>query len=421
MILGQQFPSFPFPEVAVKIGVSLAAGLLVGLERQWAQKEVGVRTFAITSLIGTLSALVGTELVVASLFGVLLLVTFLNVQSGLKDGSLELTTSAAMLAVLIIGALVGQGHYFTAATSSILMTMLLTWKLELSKFAGALHPEELRSAVLLGLLSFVIYPLLPDRFIDPWELLNPRQAWITVLIIAGIGFLNYVLLRLYGAKGMFYAALLGGLVNSTATAVELSVLFAGIGSVFVGTVVALIMVTNISMFVRNLVLLAIFAKGAVPTALPPIAAMIVAALLMAWLGRNSKGPVTQQLKLTSPVSLRRVVKFGLLFIGLSAVGTLAQRFLGDFGFLVVSVLGGLVSSASTTATAAALVAAGKISPEIGGMATVLTSIASSLVDLPLVYQQVRQKRLVYRLAGATAVISAFGLAVLFAAHWIQLR
>ena len=43
--------------------------------------------------------------------------------------------------------------------------MLLAWKVELEKFAGALRPEEIRSAVLLGLLSVVIYPLLPDQFV----------------------------------------------------------------------------------------------------------------------------------------------------------------------------------------------------------------------------------------------------------------
>jgi hypothetical protein len=30
---------------------------------------------------------------------------------------------------------------------------------------------EIRSAILLGLLSFVVFPLLPDRFVDPWSFL----------------------------------------------------------------------------------------------------------------------------------------------------------------------------------------------------------------------------------------------------------
>ena len=41
------------------------------------------------------------------------------------------------------------------------MTMLLAWKTELSRFAGGLQPSEIRSAVLLGLIGFVIYPVCP--------------------------------------------------------------------------------------------------------------------------------------------------------------------------------------------------------------------------------------------------------------------
>ena len=70
--------------------------------------------------------------------------------------------------------------------------------------------EEVRGAVLLGLIGFVIYPVLPNRFVDPWNLLNPREAWLTVMLIASIGFLNYVLLRLYSARGLYYTAVFGG-------------------------------------------------------------------------------------------------------------------------------------------------------------------------------------------------------------------
>lgn len=76
--------------------------------------------------------------------------------------------------------------------------------------------------------------------------------------------------------------------------------------------------------------------------------------------------------------------FAVLFFLLACAGTLGQRFLGAWGFLVVSVLGGLVSSVSTTATSAALAVAGKVGPEVAGFATVLTSMVSAVVKRPLV-------------------------------------
>jgi uncharacterized membrane protein (DUF4010 family) len=73
--------------------------------------------------------------------------------------------------------------------------------------------------VLLGLLGLVVYPILPDRFVDRWELVDPRQTWITVIVIAGIGFVNYVLLKVYGTRGVYMSGFLGGFVNSSAGAV----------------------------------------------------------------------------------------------------------------------------------------------------------------------------------------------------------
>lgn len=87
------------------------------------------------------------------------------------------------------------------------MTMLLAWKTELSRFAGGLQPSEIRSAVLLGLIGFVIYPVLPNRYVDPWKLFNPSDAWISVIAIAGIGFVNYVFLRIYSTRGLYLSAL----------------------------------------------------------------------------------------------------------------------------------------------------------------------------------------------------------------------
>jgi uncharacterized membrane protein (DUF4010 family) len=399
---------FPYKDIAAKVAVAMAAGLLVGLEREWAQKEVGVRTFAITALLGALSSLVSPLLVMGALVGVFLVVVFLNLQTLLKDRSLELTTSISLIAVLILGALAGEGHYFTAATASVLMTMLLAWKVELSRFADQLKTEEIRGAVLLGLLSFVIYPLLPDRFVDPWALVNPRQAWVIVVVIAGIGFVNYVLLRLYSTRGLYYAALLGGLVNSTAAAAELSAAFAGQGQL-VSEATAVLLLTNVAMFLRNLVILAIFARFAVVSAAPALVVMALASALLSMVRPRRADAPENLMRLSSPVSLPRVLKFAALFLLISVIGTLAQRRFGGLGFMVVSVLGGLVSSASTTASAAALASSGAISPLSAGIATVLTSMSSALVNLPLVYQQTRQARLTSSFAHRTIGIIVVGL------------
>lgn len=413
-----------YQALAYQAALATGIGLLVGLEREWAQKEIGVRTFALTGLLGLITFLIAPSFTLAGLAGVLLLMIFLNLQSLAKDQSLELTTALTLLVVYFLGAMVGKGSedtkwYFISATSGIVVMMLLAWKLELRKFAGALRPEEIRSAVLLGLLSVVIAPLLKDAPIDPYNLFNPHRFWMTVVIIAGIGFLNYVLLRLYSDRGLYYAAVLGGLVNSTAAVAELAGQLRQ-RAIPTAKAVSILLLTNMSMFVRNGVILGIFAPVAVSHAAPSLAAMAIATAIIARL-KSDATDITpaEPLKLTSPVSLVRVAKFGVLFLILGVSGTLAQRWLGSVGFLAVSIAGGLVSSASTTATAAELVREGQIDPGTAAIAAILTSLASAVVNMPLVQQQTKNQELTRRLTIATVIIIAVGLVAMGVSEWLQ--
>src|SRR5690242_244027 len=365
-------------DTALKLAIALAIGLLVGLEREWSHKDVGVRTFAITALLGTLTSLVSMQLALLCLVGVFILIAYMNGRSLLVDRSLEMTTSVALIVTFVLGVLVGLGHLFTPIACAIVMTALLAWKTELQRFAGDLTPQEVRSAVLLGLIGFVIYPLLPNRFIDSWHLFNPRQSWIIVVVVSGLGFLNYVLLRLYSHRGLYYTAALGGLVNSTATVAELSrALPRGQAS---SMAVALVLLTSVAMFIRNLAILAIFMPAAVSIAIWPLAAMAIGAAYFAWRKRDEGTAPVSPLHMSSPVSLRYVLSLAGIFVIMEVLGTIAARYLGKYGFLTLSLLGGTVSSASTTAAAATMAIHGKLSPDVAGVATVFASIASALVN-----------------------------------------
>jgi uncharacterized membrane protein YhiD involved in acid resistance len=70
----------PF-EVAVKIAIAPGVGPLVGLEREWSQKDVGVRTFSIVALLGCLSILASSQMAAICLGGMVILAAFLNGRS----------------------------------------------------------------------------------------------------------------------------------------------------------------------------------------------------------------------------------------------------------------------------------------------------------------------------------------------------
>ena len=404
---------FPAMEIAVKTAVALALGLLVGLEREWSNKDIGARTFAMTALLGLLGALLGTPLLLLSGVAVLILIVFANLRGLQAARKLEATTSVALVIIFLLGVFVGQGHLFTPVACSILVAMLLSLKPQLRAFAGGLSQQEVRSALLLGLLGFVIWPLLPDRFVDPWQLIQPREDWITVVVVACLGFLNYVLLRIYGSKGIYLTAIFGGLVNSTATVAELVSTLSG--SDLVGLTVPVVLLTSVSMFLRNFIILAIFAPGAIRTAAIPLVAMSLVAAYWVYRDRHRATDIEKEVNIDvgSPVSLRKVASFALLFLILQIVATLGQRWLGNAGFQIVSVLGGLFSSASTTAAAANMAMHGHVAQSQAGIAVILTSISSALINLPLVQRQAKLRSQLRELVLSSALQAIVGIAILF--------
>jgi uncharacterized membrane protein (DUF4010 family) len=399
---------FPATPIALKMAVAIGIGMLAGMEREWSNKDVGIRTFAIVALLGMLASLISQSIAITSLVGVLLLVAVMNTRSILADRSLEITTSAALILNYLLGVLVGLGHIFTPVAGAIVMTMLLAWKTELSRFAGGLQPSEIRSAVLLGLIGFVIYPVLPNRYVDPWQLFNPSDAWLSVIAIAGIGFVNYVFLRMYSTRGLYLGALFGGLVNSSATIAELGARLRQTG--MAARASALCLLTTIAMFARNLILATIFSPRSLSGTLVPLLAMTLVAGYWVWRDHRIEESLPGTLTLTSPISLPKVIWFGTLFIAIQIIGALLTKSFGSYGMLATGVFGGLVSSASTTAAAATMAMHGKISASLAGSATVLTSLTSAVVNLPIVWRTTRDKTVIRKLSIRMATVIGTGIA-----------
>jgi uncharacterized membrane protein (DUF4010 family) len=410
---------WPYLPTLARLALALAIGLFVGIERERRRKEAGLRTFAFASVIGCVGGLLGTQFAMMALGLLAVLVVLLNIHTIREGEGAEITTSAALLLVGFIGVLVGQGHKFTPTALGVITAALLTWKKPLAGFSHALTDAELRSAVLLAIIAFVIYPILPQGSVDPWRLVDPRSAWVTVILIAALGFTNYILLKLYGLRGFELAGFLGGLVNSTVTVTELARRVSESGGTLGNIAYRGIVLATGAMLIRNGLILGLLAPMALRSATVPLLLMLLALLPILLVSRRTpitvEGEAPSLPGVESPFSLKSALRFGIIFLALRVAGTMAQRALGNAGFYAVSATGGVVSSASAVASAANLASSGTLSAQVAASGAILASLTSIVVNLPIAGRVARDRLLFRRMLlmmTAISVAGAAGLAVL---------
>ena len=407
-----------------RLGLALTLGLFVGLEREWRGKEAGLRTFSFASILGCIGGMIGPEYSLMSNALVGVLIIFLNIHTLRTSGGLELTTSAALLVTGASGVLCGEGRIITPAAVAVLSAGLLAWKERLALFSHNLTAQELRGAILLSILTFVIYPLLPTQPVDPWGLVSPQAAWATVILIAAIGFVNYLLWKIFGRNGIELTGFLGGLVNSTVAVNEIATRLREMGPSVEEISYCGVLLATAAMACRNAVLLAFLAPPVFAHTLLPLVLILSSSAGLVRLShfrsrRKEREASPPPLPLDSPFSLFSALKFGMIFFVLQIIANLAQGVLGQAGFYAISIVGGLVSSASAVASAAALMSAGKISPATGAIGAILASLASALINVGLVARYGRSPSVSRRLFGAWCLSAVLGVggAALHTAFW----
>lgn len=313
-------PDSPFGQLFPFL-VSLALGLMIGLERERNPRaKAGLRTFALTALLGTLAAMlseqVGSPWLLVVGFG-LVGATIVTAYLGETAPEVEpgTTTEAALLVCYALGALVWHGERELAIMLAIVTTVLLYFKPEMQGIARRLTRRDLVSMLQFAVLTFVILPILPDRDFGPFNAFNPHQTWLMVVLISGIGLAGYVALRLFGERyGTLLLGFLGGLVSSTAT----TLVYARHGRAnpemapIAGTVIVL---ANLVVLARLAVLALAVAPSTLPMLAPVLAGGFVLGLALTALTWRRQA-AARELPLPetgNPTELRTAIGFGLLY------------------------------------------------------------------------------------------------------------
>jgi uncharacterized membrane protein (DUF4010 family) len=351
------------PEVVERfrrLGVALAIGLLIGIERGWKDREgpegartAGVRTFSLIGLLGGVVSLIAAEL-----GGVVLALAFLGAAGGMtvfeihharRVKTSDATTLIAAMLVFGLGAMAGLGYFHAAAAAAVAAALILALKESLHGWLERITFEELRAGLALAAMTVIVLPLLPSAPVDPWGAVSLRAVWLLTVLIAAISFIGYAAIRIAGPeRGPLVAGLAGGLVSSTATVLSFARMAKrrrrGAPPLIAGGVIA-----NAVMFARvGLVAGVLRPELAAPLAAGLAPAAIASAVAAAWLIRRPLEPDTPEingggavLSLKNPLAIGTALTFGLLLAAVTLAAAALEAWIGARGVYVLAAVSGL--------------------------------------------------------------------------------
>jgi len=372
------------------LGIAVGLGLLVGLQREHAESRMaGIRTFTLVTLFGVLSgalgAVHGAWVPAAGLLAVAAFFVTANLAyaEATEGADMGLTTEFAGLVMYGVGVALAAEMTAAAVVVGGLVAVLLEAKERLHGLVEALTDRDVRVLFQFVLVALVVLPVLPNRDFGPFEVLNPFEIWVMVVLIVGISVGAWAAYRILGRRrGLALTGLLGGLISSTATTVSYA-REAREGHPAPAAAFVVIMASAI-VFIRVLVEVAVVVPGSWTAVAPSMGIMLGTLLLMGWLqwrkvGQGGDGEaVSEGLHREAPSELPAAVAFGLLYALVLLAVAAAREYLGESGLYAVAFLSGLTDMDAITLSTAQLVRAGSLEVEtawrailIGGMSNIL--------------------------------------------------
>jgi uncharacterized membrane protein (DUF4010 family) len=379
------------PELALlfqRFGIALGLGLMIGVERERGAKDAfaGIRTFPLITLMGCAAAMLNDHFAPWSFpFTFVILAAFV-LASYIFTGSAGepgLTTEISSLLGFLYGALVWWEMTELAAALAVVTVLLLATKQPLERLSQRIGPQDLAAALQFGVITLIVLPILPDQTYGPLEVINPREIWKMVVLIAGINLVGYALIKVLGSQqGIGLAGLLGGLASSTAVTLGFSRHSREDPRLAPELALGIVLACAI-MFVR--VLAAVFAiNPAVGRVLvTPIASAGGAGLAgcaYLWLSQRRKARQAghETVEASNPFELWPAIQFGLLFGVILFVSKAAQEFFGSAGVYVSSIVAGATDVDAITLSLARL-AGDSITERLAAQGITLAALTNTAV------------------------------------------
>ena len=347
--------------------VALGIGLLIGAERERrkgegpARSSAGIRTFTVTSLVGAISFIVGSEVLLAIATAGVITLTAIGYWRSRNDDP-GLTTEIALVLTVLLGGLSTQQPVL-AGGLAVTVAVLLASRTRLHRFVrSVLTEEELNDILIFAGATLVVLPLIPDRSMGPYGALNPHSIWILVVLVMAISGAGYIAVRLLGTRfGLPIAGLASGFISSTATIAAMGARVKTSADVMTAAVAGAVLSTIATIAQMAIVLGATswptLRVLSISLASAGLMAVIYGAIFTMRVLRQEAGGEAEAGR---AFNLTTTLIFGVTLSCIMLAAAALQEWLGENGIILAAALAGFVDTHSAAISVATLVGSGKM-------------------------------------------------------------
>lgn len=388
----------------LNLGIALALGLLIGIERERSKGDgpqravAGLRTFALISLAGALGIWIGGVYVfiaTGAIVGVLIAVGYLR--TGATDPGL--TTEIAMVVTFLLGGLAIREPRLAAALA-VIVTILLAFRRPAHDWVkNVLTDAEVRDGLMLAAAALVILPLAPAQPIDPWGVVQPRKLWMLAVLIMAINAAGYVALRALGPKtGLSLAGLLSGFVSSTATIGAMGARTKSQPDLHKGAVAGAA-ASSVATIIQLAIVVGLLSTPTLMLLVPSLLASGLAAVIYAGIFalRSFRETSAGEAPKGRPFDPKTALIF-VLVVGLTlTISALLTQWLGDRGLMLAAAVAGFTDAHAAAISSASMAASGRTQAEFAALAA-LVGFTTNTVSKIVVAFSLGDRRYAFELA-----------------------
>jgi uncharacterized membrane protein (DUF4010 family) len=258
-----------------------------------------------------------------------------------------ITTIVTALITYCMGPLVSLTPSWMYVSVIVVVLLLTEMKSTFVEIAQKMDNDEFITLAKFLLIAFIILPMLPNEQFIPDISLTPYRIWLATVIVSGISYLSYLVKKYILPKsGVLVSGILGGLYSSTATLTILGKKCRTAQGEHLKEYAAAMFMAVGMMFLRLLIIVAIFNLDAFKILLLPMLLLMASSCIIGLVIRkgnkeNRNLPVEDKVEIEdNPLEFKVALIFALLFIVFTLLTQVTLQWVGSKGLTLLAFVSG---------------------------------------------------------------------------------